>query len=134
VTVSELYKDWNLEAAGLLQELNEIYALYLTQYPKAVVAISGAKLEPRTLIDVRKSFPLPPIPNGDLPAYPAQLEVVEWKTDAERMMYRCSAEGFPLHRIAPGIHAPGFDFSKYRKNKNLCSQDECPFWSLSRKC
>ena len=117
VTVSELYKDWNLEAAGLLQELNEIYALYLTQYPRAVVAISGANLEPRTLIDVRKSFPLPPIPNGDLPAYPAELEVVEWATDTERMMYLCSAEGFPLHRIAPGIQAPGFDFSAYLRSQ-----------------
>jgi len=117
VTVSELYKDWNLEAAGLLQELNEMYALYLTQYPKAAVAISGAKLEPKTLIEVRKSFSLPPIPNGDLPAYPAELEVVEWKTDTERMMYLCSAEGFPLHRIAPGIQAPGFDFSAYLRSQ-----------------
>lgn len=117
VTISELYKDWNLEATGLLQELNEIYALYLTQYPKAVVAIIGAKLEPRTLIDLRKSFFLPPIPNGDLPAYPAALEVVEWKTDTERMLYLCSAEGFPLHRIVPGIQAPGFDFSAYLRSQ-----------------
>jgi Histidine kinase-, DNA gyrase B-, and HSP90-like ATPase len=117
VTISELYKDWNLEAAGLLQELNEIYALYLTQYPKAAVAILGAKLEPRTLIDVRKSFSLPPIPNGDLPAYSAELEVVEWKTDTERMLYLCNAEGFPLHRLAPGIQAPGFDFSAYLRSQ-----------------
>jgi len=117
VTVSELYKDWNLEAAGLLQELNEIYALYLTQYPKAVVAILGAKLEPSTLIDLRKSFALLPIPNGELPAYQAELEVVEWKTDTERMMYLCNSDGFPLHRIAPGIHAPGFDFSAYLRSR-----------------
>jgi hypothetical protein len=32
VTISEPYRDWNLETPGLLQELNEIYALYLTDY------------------------------------------------------------------------------------------------------
>ena len=116
VTVSELYKEWGLEAAGLLQELNEIYALYLTDYPEAVVTVSGAKLDPAMLIDRRKGFSLPSIPNGDQPPYQAELEVVEWKTQTERMLYLCNESGFPLHRLAPGIHAPGFDFSAYLRS------------------
>jgi hypothetical protein len=117
VTISELYKDWDLEAPGLLQELNEIYALYLTDYSAALVTVSGTKLDPTTLIDVRKSFPLPPIPNGDHPPHAVELEVVEWKTQAERMLYLCNPSGFPMHRIAPGIHAPGFDFSAYLRSE-----------------
>jgi hypothetical protein len=117
VTISELYKDWNLDAAGLLQELNEMFALYLTDYPAALVTVSGVKLEPATLINLRKTFSLPPIPNGDRPPHLAELEVVEWQTQTERMLYLCSANGFPLHRIAPGIHAPGFDFSAYLRSE-----------------
>ncbi|PYX12794.1 MAG: DNA mismatch repair protein [Acidobacteria bacterium] len=117
VIISEPYKDWNLEAAGLLQELNEIYALYLTDYPAALVTVSGTKLDPSGLIDVRRTFPLPPIPNGDRPPYPAELEVVEWTTQTERMLYLCNAGGFPLHRTAPGIHAPGYDFSAYLRSE-----------------
>src|ERR1019366_5348072 len=58
VTISEPYKDWDLEAPGLLQELNEIYALYLTEYPMAEVAILGTRLDPATLINRRKIFAL----------------------------------------------------------------------------
>ncbi len=117
VTVSELYKDWNLDAAGLLQELNETYALYLTDYPEVSVTISGAKLDPTGLIDLRKTVHLAPIPNGDRPPYAAELEVIELTTSTERMLYLCSANGFPLHRTAPGIHAPGFDFSAYLRSE-----------------
>jgi hypothetical protein len=117
VTISELYKDWNLDASGLHQELNEIYALYLTDYPKAEVAVSGTKLQPSTFIATKKVFLLADIPNGELAPYPVELEVVEWKAETERMMYLCSAVGMPLHRIAPGIHAPGFDFSAYLRTQ-----------------
>lgn len=119
VTISEPYKDWSLEAPGLIQELNEIYALYLTDYPSAVIAVSGARLDPNTLIDMRKAFALPPIPNGDMPPHNSELEVVEWKTATERMLYLCSANGFPLHRITPGIHAPGFNFSAYLRSQYI---------------
>jgi hypothetical protein len=123
VTVKELYKDWDLEAAGLCQELNEIYAIYLTDYPEVTVSLPGRRLDPTTLIDVRKSFALPPIPDGDR-AVPAELEVVEWKTTTDRMLYLCNATGFPLHRISPGIHAPGFEFCSYLRSKYVTALHE----------
>jgi hypothetical protein len=116
VTITELYKAWDFAAAGLLQELNELYAPYLTQYPKVVITVLGEKLNPATLIELRKVFELPHIPNGDKPSCPAELEVIEWKSKTERMLYLCNAEGFPLHRVAPGIQAPDFDFSSYLRS------------------
>ena len=113
VIISEPYKDWNLESPGLIQELNEIYALYLTDYPSVRISVLQTRLDPTKLIDLRKTIALPPIPNGDNPPFGAELEVVEWRTQTERMLYLCSKDGLPLHRIAPGIHAPGFDFSSY---------------------
>ncbi len=117
VTISELYKDWDLAAAGLIQELNEIYALYLTDYPMLSVMVSGTRLDPTTLIDVRKTFQLAPIQSSESPDYSVELEVIEWKTPTERILYFCSANGFPLHRTSPGVHAPEFNFSAYLRSE-----------------
>lgn len=124
VTISEPYKDWNLETPGLLQELNEIYALYLTDYSTVRITLLGAKLDPTKLIELRRTISLPPIANGDKPPHGAELEVVEWKTNTERMLYLCSVDGFPLHRIVPGIHAPGFDFSAYLRSAYVSELNE----------
>ena len=124
VTISEPYKEWNLETPGLLQELNEIYALYLTGYPSVRITVSGTKLDPAKLIEVRKTIVLPSIANADNPPHSAELEVVEWKTQTERMLYLCSKDGFPLHRIVPGIHAPGFEFSAYLRSAYVSELNE----------
>jgi Histidine kinase-, DNA gyrase B-, and HSP90-like ATPase len=124
VTISELYKEWNLETPGLLQELNEIYALYLTEYPAVRISVSGTKLDPARLMELRKIIALPSIANGDNPPHKVELEVIEWKTQTERMLYLCSEDGFPLHRIMPGIHAPGFDFSAYLRSAYISEVNE----------
>jgi hypothetical protein len=116
VKIIEPYKDWQLSAPGLIQELCEIYALYLTDYPTARIDVAGSRLDPSTLIQLRKTFTLPAIPDGDK-ALNTTLEVVEWKTRTERMLYLCSTDGFPLHRIAPSIQAPGFEFSAYLRSE-----------------
>jgi len=122
-TIKEPYKDWDLEAPGLLQELNERYAIYLTDYPEVTVSLLGARLDPTTLIDLRKTFALAPIPDGDT-SIAAELEVVEWKTTTDRMLYLCSAAGFPLHRISPGIQAPGFEFCSYLRSTYVTTLHE----------
>jgi hypothetical protein len=84
----------------------------------------GAKLDPTNLIEIRKIIALPSIANGDKAPHSAELEVVEWKTQTERMLYLCSADGFPLHRVVPGIHAPGFDFSAYLRSAYVSELNE----------
>ena len=96
--------------------MNEIYALYLTTIRASVSPFLVRNLDPATLIELRTIFTLPSIPNGDNAPHSADLSVVEWKVQTERMLYLCSEEGFPLHRIAPGIQAPGFEFSAYLRS------------------
>jgi hypothetical protein len=115
VTITEPYKEWNLDADGLFQELNEIYAIYLTDYPDVSISLSGKRFDPTTLIDFRQSYSLAQIVDGE-ESRPVELEVVEWKTTTDRMLYLCSATGFPLNKITPGIQAPGFNFSAYLKS------------------
>jgi Histidine kinase-, DNA gyrase B-, and HSP90-like ATPase len=119
VTISEPYKDWHFETPGLLQELNETYALYLTEYSSVRITVVGVELDPTKLIEVRKTLALPPISNADKPPYGAEVEVIEWKTKTERMLYLCSENGFQLHRIVPGIQAPDFEFSAYLRSQYI---------------
>jgi len=124
VTISEPYKQWILDTPNILQELNEIYAIYLMEYPGVKISLLGTKLDPTKHIKFRHTFALPPIPDAHVPPHPVELEVVEWKTETERMLYLCSEDKFPLHRIAPGIHAPGFNFSAYLRSTYISQLSE----------
>ena len=44
------------------------------------------------------------------------MEVIEWRTDARRVLYLCSASGFPFDQVETRFHVPGFSFSAYLKS------------------
>jgi hypothetical protein len=49
-------------------------------------------------------------------AVEAILTVIEWWVQTERALFLCDENGFTLHRLAPGIQAPGFVFTAYLKS------------------
>lgn len=55
---------------------------------------------------------------------PVELEIVEWKMQTERHLFLCDADGFTLHRIAPDIRAPGFNFTAYLRSDLLRQHDD----------
>jgi Histidine kinase-, DNA gyrase B-, and HSP90-like ATPase len=118
VTISEPFKQWRLDIPSIFQELNEIYMLYLKEYPGVQINFLGRHLDPTGLIEFRRTFILPPIPDVDQTTHPVELEIFEWKPETERSLYLCNEESVPLHKIGPGfgIHAPGFNFSAYLKS------------------
>lgn len=115
VRISELDKDWKLNTDAVAQEFAEFFALYMTEYQGISVSVVGKNLDPAAAIAQTKSFPLPAI-DRDGESFPASLDIVEWKLPTERMLYLCDEGGLPLHRVPPGIHAPGFEFSAYLKS------------------
>jgi hypothetical protein len=123
VTISEPCKQWKLDSPTVLQEMNEIYALYLKEYPGVRISFLGTTLDPAKIIEHQKTFRLPSIQDGD-ETYSVEVEIIEWKTETERMLYLCSEDSFPLHRITPGIHAPGFNFSAYLKSAYISRLNE----------
>jgi hypothetical protein len=116
VRLSELDKDWRLSSGGVAQELAELYALYMTEYRDVSISLLGDAIDPASVIHLKRQFALPSI-NRDGQSYPATIEVIEWKSPTERMLYLCDASGLPLHRIPPKIHAPAFEFSAYLKSE-----------------
>lgn len=116
VTVRELNRDFrSLRTESILQELAQIFALYLRQYPEVDISFDGTRIDPSTAVDHSESYDLPPIAvNGE--AFAAAVEVVEWRMPTERRLFFCDEAGFPLDSTTPGIQAPGFSFTAYLKS------------------
>ena len=117
VTVSEPERDFqSLRDGKAPDELAQIFALYLRQYPEVRIVYSGATVDAQSVEDLSTSYELPNIETTDGRALSASLEIVEWRIKAERRLFLCDANGFPIDETSPGIHAPGFEFTAYVKS------------------
>lgn len=124
VRVTELHRDFrSLDGDEAIQEFSEIFALYLSDYPDVTISYQNSKLDPSASIANREKFTLDPIVD-DGRTYSVDLELVEWKTQTERVVYLCSENGFPLQRKQPRFHAPGFQFSAYIKSTYISGLHE----------
>lgn len=116
VKVSELDRDFrSLRSDNVLQELAQIFALYLRQYPEIEIYFDGARIDPTAAVHHTESYPLPPILAAD-ETFSASIEIVEWRMATERRLFFCDEAGFPLDSTSPGIQAPGFSFTAYLKS------------------
>jgi hypothetical protein len=117
VLVSELDREFrSLRDPGVPDELAQIFALYLRQYPTIQIYYAGTLLDPRSVEEHAHRYSLPTINSIDGEIFEASLEIVEWKMPTERRMYFCDAYGFPLDDTQPGVQAPGFNFTAYLKS------------------
>lgn len=117
VTVSEPKRDFrSLRDGDAPDELAQIFALYLRQYPEVRIVYSGTTVDSRSVEDLSTSHELPNIETTDGQVLSAFLEIVEWRIKAERRLFFCDANGFPIDETSPGIHAPGFQFTAYVKS------------------
>jgi hypothetical protein len=106
----------SLRSPSAPDELAQIFALYLRQYPDIRVLYNGTRVDPSSAEDHVQSYTLPNIVTPEGENFSTALEIVEWKMRTERRLYFCDAKGFPLDDTVPGIHAPGFDFTAYLKS------------------
>lgn len=98
VRISEMDKDWRLDAPGVIQEIAESFALYMTEYPDVSIMVDGLAIDPKAAISDQRTYELEAIGVGG-DSFPASLQVIEWKRQTERMLYLCDEGGLPLHRI-----------------------------------
>ena len=117
VEIDDLRRDFKtFESDEGVQDLNEIFALYLMNYRTVSISIAGQRLDPEKVIASYHKFPLPPIETAEGVRHSVELEIIEWRTDARRVLYLCSASGFPFDQVETRFHVPGFSFSAYLKS------------------
>ena len=117
VTVSEPEHDFrSLRDETAVDDLAQIFALYLRQYQDVQIVYSGKPISPQSVEDQSTPYELLQIETSDGRKLPASLEIVEWRIKAQRRLFFCNGMGFPLEETSPGIHAPGFEFTVYLKS------------------
>ncbi len=115
VRISEIEKDYkSLEPDLAVQALSEMLALYLTNYSGIKVLYNGEKIDPKLAIKDFTKISMPSIWVDD-EKYPAELEILEWTKSNDKLLYLCSADGFPLAQQLVKLRIPGFSFSAYLK-------------------
>jgi hypothetical protein len=125
LTISELTKDYRAFTSDAgTQELTEILALYLTDYKGVTIQVDTVRIDPASVIASRHVADLAAIA-AEGTAYPARLEIIEWRSMTNRALYLCSENGFPLLQADRRFHVGHFQFSAYLKSPYIsCLQDE----------
>ena len=116
LSITELYKEhrsFTTEAG--LQELSEIFALYLADYNAVSIQVDTHKLDPDSVIASRHAVNLTDIVEGDK-VHAARLEIIEWRAKTSRALYLCNEKGFPLLSVDRRFHIGAFQFSGYLKS------------------
>jgi hypothetical protein len=117
VVVSELKRQFSsLRPEHSLQELSEIFAIYLKNYRDVHIRLAGQRIDPSNAIAETWNVPLTAIVDEAGKTHSVSLEVIEWRRQTKRALYLCNEEGFPLSQIESRFHVGDFQFSAYLKS------------------
>jgi hypothetical protein len=119
LTISEMHKDYrSLTSDAGLQELTEIFALYLADYKNALINVDGTRIDPSAVIASQGSVNLSDVVDEGK-AYPVRLDIIEWRSATNRALYLCNDKGFPLTQVERRFHVGAFQFSAYVKSEYI---------------
>jgi hypothetical protein len=110
--------------SDFVEELTEIFALYLTEYPDVRVEYAGVRLDPSSLEHRTQTYKIEPFHEDGIEIPGAELTVIEWKAPQKRSMYLCDREGFTFGKVPPGVQASGFSFTAYIRSDYLRELDK----------
>jgi DNA mismatch repair enzyme (predicted ATPase) len=117
VVISELKRQFtSLKPENAVQELSEIFAIYLKDYRDVSITIGGEKIDPNLAIANAWEFELTPILDEQGKQHSVVLEVIEWRRQTRRTLYLCGEQGFPLSQVETRFHVGDFHFSAYLKS------------------
>jgi hypothetical protein len=117
VVVSDLKRNFtSLRPENSVQELSEIFAIYLKNYRDVQIRIAGEGIDPATAIAASWEEALTPIRDEEGAEQSVSLEVIEWRRHTRRALYLCNEQGFPLSQVEARFHVGDFHFSAYLKS------------------
>lgn len=113
------------------EELLELFALYLRNYPDISVVYHKSRLHPADLELHVQEYRLDSVqvPGGTW-IHDMVLTIVEWKTEFSRSLHLCDANGFSLFSFQPRIHAPGFSYTCYLRTSYIKELEEANLLEL----
>lgn len=108
------------------QEMAEMFAAYLTEYPGLVLDYNGVVVDPKIAQDFRGDYHLGDVEIGEGRKVAVAVSVVEWNIPTDRVVHLCDANGISLYQTQAGqqIRAPGFNFTAYVKSDHFRELDK----------
>ncbi|NIA16113.1 MAG: hypothetical protein GWP08_18790 [Nitrospiraceae bacterium] len=112
-----------LRGLKALQEITDIFAPYLRQYPGVGIVYDGIPLDPANAEEHRADYDLGELvlPGGD--RIQAALTIVEWTMPGKRGLMLCDENGFALHTVRPKLHVRGFSYTAYVKSAHISAME-----------
>ena len=116
IEVSELHREFRSpDPDNAVQELAEIFALYLKDYRDVSIVYEGTRVDPAAAIATTRITKLSDIDEAGT-GHPVELEIIEWRNVTTRGLYLCTEQGFPLSKVTTRFHIGEFHFSAYLKS------------------
>ena len=116
IEVSELHREYrSLNPDNAVQELAEMFALYLKDYRDVSIVYEGVQVDPAAVISTTSTSHLSDI-DDDGTVKSAEIEIIEWRNVTTRGLYLCTEQGFPLSTVTTRFHVGEFHFSAYLKS------------------
>lgn len=116
VTLDNLVRNFKVfEDENAIQQIKEIFALYLWTYPSTSIQYNNDTLSKANLDIAITTKKLDAIILDD-EEHEVELDIIEWPNSTKKMLYLCDSEGFTLEEIPIGVRTPGFDFTAHLKS------------------
>jgi len=106
------------------QEVTDIFALYLRQYPNLKIVYDGVPIDPANAESHFAEIPLEPMIMENGERVEAVLTVVEWNLPGKRGVYLCDEDGFMRQAALPRLHFRGFSYTAYLKSAHVAALDK----------
>ena len=105
-----------LRGVKAVQEVTDIFALYLRQYPGVRIVYDNVPIDPANAEQRYSDYDLEEMVMESGERVQASITVVEWNLPGKRGVYFCDEQGFMLQCVLPRLHFRGFSYTAYVKS------------------
>jgi hypothetical protein len=124
VEISDVYDSVSLlRGVKAQEEITNIFALYLRQYPDTRIVYDGAPIDPANAESRYSSYALEEMVMENGERVNAELTVVEWTKPGKRGVVLCDEDGFMRFNALPRLHFRGFSYTAYLKSAHVATLD-----------
>ena len=105
------------------EEITNIFALYLRQYPDTRIVYDGVPIDPANAESRYSTYRLDELVMENGERVNAELTVVEWARPGKRGVVLCDEDGFMRFNALPRLHFRGFSYTAYLKSAHVATLD-----------
>lgn len=112
-----------LRGVKAMEEITNIFALYLRQYPDTHIIYDGTPLDASNTEKHFASYLLEPMVMENGEQVTCELDVVEWNKPGRRGVVLCDENGFMRINALPRLYFRGFSYTAYLKSAHIALLD-----------